>query len=39
MCETDAEVVLNTSQHVVEGKPIRVNAALESGQDKSLFYE
>ncbi len=38
MCETEAEGVLNTQQHILDGRPIRVNAAFEDG-DKTPYYK
>ena len=38
MCETEAEAVLNTQQHILDGRPIRVNAAFEDG-DKTPHYK
>ena len=39
MSEADAETALNNPQHILEGRPIRVNQALESGADRPHTYE
>ena len=39
MCEADAETALNTNQHILEGRPVRVKPALESATDNHYTYE
>jgi hypothetical protein len=36
MSESDAETVLNAKNHVLEGRAIRVNPAMDSGSDPKI---